>query len=422
METTQNDLISSDQTDRKRFGRKLWTTLGAMLLCVPLFAPTFVWIMGWDTFSDLSGSLKEKGLVALNYDSFRTGEYQDALAQALRKHLPLRGKMVRSVNQAQFSLFGKMATRSNTPLVLGKDNTLFEKSYVDSYNRLNPVPEQDIHSLVDKLLNFQTALLKHGIEFLVVVTPSKAEFYSELLPSKLVRSDRLSRLQPRLLFLERAKAANVNVLDSTTVLRKVAESSSYPIFTKGGTHWSYFGACHVSAAIVSNLSSKFGKQLGAIPCSAVTETDRARYADSDILKLANIWSHSAFRETIAYPIENMQFSWDDFHPKALVVGDSFTWMPLHYFDLHGTFIKRKFLYYFHTQYTGWIEKRKDGSPKRRKGVTRKVNRSGINWENDLFDRDVVIFFVNEHTLLNVGHGFIEAAMPQLQKPAVANAG
>lgn len=388
--------------------------LSLCLLLAALFAPLASRLGDWEASSTLGGQTTKAATIDLSLSSFLSRKYQQSLTEALRRNLPLRGKLIRTVNQIQYSLFGVMSTRSNVPLRLGKDNMLFEESYIHAYNRVAPLPEEAIQALVKSVADFQQALARHNIQFLLVIAPSKAAFYPDHLPPRLIRSDRNERTDDLELFLRHASAADINLFNTIPFLKGLASESKYPIFPKGGIHWSYFASCHVSAEIAERVGQLLGKQLGAIPCSPVRETTRAKFTDNDILMLANIWDNSPFSEVLAYPDESMQFSWDDYHPEALIVGDSFSWMPLHYFDKHGTFLRRKFYYYFNTQTTSWIVRRKNGGVKRRAGARRRFNRATMDWQNDLFSRDVVIFFVNQRALDLVGHDFIQHAMPMLE--------
>lgn len=406
----------AEQTNVGRVARVL-QLIACFTLCLSFSVPLVAKVIGYSDSAKLGGVTQRVKQVDLSWSSFVSGEYQRATAERLQRELPFRGKLVRSTNQWMYSLFGVMATRSRNPLVVGHQHTLFEMSYLDAFNRVNPLPEAKLRSVVDQLAAFQTALEEHGIAFLVVISPNKASFYSERLPSYLIRSDRLDKSNDLEQFLTLSQAAGVAVVNTIPLLKALEQEFAYPSFAKGGTHWSYFAACHVSAKISVELGRLLQKPVAVPSCEPVVESRRAKYSDADILQLANIWDTKSFAETLAYPRERMQFAADAFHPSALFVGDSFSWMPLHYFDVHGIFSKRKFYYYFRTQTTSWIEPRADGSVRRRTGVRRKVDRTAIDWEQDLLQRNAVVFIVNERALDEVGYGYMEQALPQLRARA-----
>jgi len=360
----------------------------------------------------LDGKTERKAIPSFQLASFKKGEFQSSFESWLKNNLGLRGKIIRTDNQLNYSVFGVIPSRSHSPLILGKDNFLFEQSYLDNYNRLDPLPIKELESLTNSLKELQTKLKQQKVEFLLWITPSKAEIYSDKIPKKLIRSDREEKADDYQRFVKLLEKSKINYLDSVPKVKALRESSEYEVFAKGGTHWSYHTACKMASIVSSRIGDLLKKNTAEIPCEPV-EILEPKKTDRDIIALANIWDESPFNLRIPYPPKKMQFSWDDYHPKVLIVGDSFTWTPLEYFDQHGTFIKRKFYYYYKSQYTAWVTKDKDGKPKRKVGLSRKLKKADIDWQNDMFDRDIVIITVNQREVSAVGHGFIEDALAKL---------
>ena len=138
----------------------------------------------------LSGKTFKAGLPELELSWILKGEYQSKVETWLKTKLGFRGKLVRTDNQLNYWLFGLMSSRSHTPLILGEDDFLFEKSYIDFYNRLSPAKEGVLEVVAANLAELKGLLAKKGIPLLIVISPSKAEVYPEKLPKKHLRADR----------------------------------------------------------------------------------------------------------------------------------------------------------------------------------------------------------------------------------------
>src|SRR5512136_1380553 len=105
-------------------------------------------------------------------DAFLSGETQKAVSARVGQMQPVFPISVRIRNQFLYSLFGV----SGAPdLLVGRERTLFEKSYVNEFCARGAAPNP---SLVDewatRLRAIQDAVEAQGKRFVYLISPSKA--------------------------------------------------------------------------------------------------------------------------------------------------------------------------------------------------------------------------------------------------------
>jgi len=165
----------------------------------------------------------------------------------------------------------------------------------------------------------------------------------------------------------------------------------------------------VAKTIREHLVSTKNLKLGPLECGNLKERNSPWGTDRDLLNLANLWSKKPFLEKLYYPESPLKKTDYEDRATALIIGDSFTWTPLHFFNQQGTFSKRKFYYYYNTEETAWIAKGRTG-PIRKLGRRRALKRNKIDWQGDIFKRNVIIIFVNKTAIPQLGHGFMQEAL------------
>jgi len=346
--------------------------------------------------------------------AFTEGEFQKEFDQWFTKNLGFRGPAVRSENQLNFSLFGDMSSKSSSNIVLGRDNFLFELAYIHSYNRNYPMGEAVINNVADKLRTLQLQLKqKLGVAFALVITPSKPEIYPEMVPDSFIHPSREKRVSDYEIFKRIAPTKGLNVVDGVEISKKLKEETGYFVFAPGGVHWGYWTACEVGNEVINSLEQQMGKSLQKLDCGPAEFRDRPFHADRDLLNLANLWDESFWARPVPYPnLKKMVYNPESYHPTVLMVGDSFAWNPLRFFDKDAIFRKRKFLYYYSTEYNFWttgsVEK-----PKKNKSKKNHKGKIKLDWKTTFSDRDAVVIFVNQSVLHSTGLGFLDDALAWL---------
>ena len=164
--------------------------------CLFTSAATIFWlylvIVGGQSFGKwlpeptVSGVTTNTGTPVISLSSWFSGLFQESVENWFNARIGFRGFWVKTYNQINFSLFRQVTARTSSPgtrIILGKDNYLFEKWYVDVYVNSGLNSGNSSEKLADVILNLQEALLRRGIAFVTIISPSKAEACCNRLPT-----------------------------------------------------------------------------------------------------------------------------------------------------------------------------------------------------------------------------------------------
>ena len=222
------------------------------------------------------------------------------------------------------------------------------------------------------------------------------------MPEDYVRPERRALSSNYQTFIELLRTEGVNTLDMPAVLRDQKEHVPFPLFAFTGAHWDDVAACWATQGVVAALESSLKRRLTHLTCEPVIMRDEPREGDLDLAQLCNIWWPGQLIHPTPYPKTKALHADGETRPTAVIIGTSFSWALLRFFDYHKVFKARDFYYYYQTNYS---------FPS---GKIRKIDHANLDWEKDVFSRDAVIIEINEAVVWQVGFGFIEAALAQLE--------
>lgn len=321
------------------------------------------------------------------------GTLQSEFDAWLNQRIGLRGLLVRTANQIQFSLFNELPKRRNTQVMKGRKGFLFEKAYVDAYNRRKTRPEAELKSKSAATRRLQDRLAADGIAFLLVIAPSKAEIYPEYLPETADvagRPERRSNYQNLIGFL---RQDGVNLVDAHALFLEWKQTPGTPLlFAKGGTHWNQYGAARVVARILEELRELTGKDLPAIEVVGTVTNRTIVGADNDLGELANLWSGRLLAGPQVHPVLAKRTG--RHLPDILLVGDSFVFTLTELMDREELYRRRETFYYYNRHFT-YPDAGDAPLDRRQLDLLAEVRR-----------RDAVVIEVNEYWLPQIGFGFV----------------
>ena len=161
-------------------------------------------------------------------------------------HLPNRGFLLRLNAWMKYNLF---ATSPTPAVLVGREGWLFHGMPDDlreAAGRLERTPAE-IRQLRIVLEERHDALAEHGIDYLVLVAPTKQTVYPDKLPNWLVPGCPNRGRRERLLAeLERADSP-VAIEDYTAVLVEARQQHGDDVYYRHDSHWTYRGACEAYA-------------------------------------------------------------------------------------------------------------------------------------------------------------------------------
>lgn len=350
-----------------------------------------------------------KSLTPPTLSSFLSGKFQKKAETWATRKSGFWGVLVRSENQLNYSLFGQPSSSYSSSLAIGEKSTLFEKIYLDSWNNRNRLSEEQLLQLANRLALLQQLLSERGIAFILLISPSKAATYPELISPALKTKEGGRFKQNRELLMPLLQNLGVNVIDSSQIVSRTSQSVPYPSFSKCGTHWSSIGSCPVTSEIAQLIGQLLKKPVKQVSCGPELKVHNyPKNPDRDLAIMLNVWNASSSCEPTAEFVTNTSSPDNHFQPKVLFVGTSFLWAVLDYLDRMRFYSSRYLFFYFRTSHS--FLTLPNGQIKRER---KEIDHQNFDWERRVFSNDVILVEANEASIHTLGHDFIEQAIKKL---------
>lgn len=349
--------------------------------------------------SKLAGVVKRASRVPLTWETLLTGKFQQYVEHLLQKSLPVRAFLVQLDNQINFSFFHQIGANKKLGLILGNENHLIERSYVQTTNRAAGKKQEMLSKLAVQLATIQNKLDEHGVAFFLLMSPNKVEFYPHLVPDRYrVRGyERRMSLYER--FLPLLEQHEVRYFDAHAFLRTATSES---VFLPSGTHWSEYASCLAASEFIRQMKDALQKPMITFSCDISGMKNTPSSPDRDILRLANLPFPGALLQQAPSIIRQQETPEEVYRPNVLIEGTSFLWAFFRHVDSERIFGRRDFLYYFKSRYTSGQGKKA-------------FDPQTLSLERDIFSRDAVIIEVNTAFIHQVGHGFINFLIERFEQ-------
>lgn len=355
-------------------------------LLLALFIPYLNNKFKWIELSVLNGFFQKTERPALSFKDWLGGSYQDSLTKYQNENIGFRPFFVRLRNQIYWWSDKKSRTKN---VVVGKDDFLFEKGYIDAYLGKDRKDSTHFNRVVSELKLAQDSLEKKGISFLVVLAPGKASFFPEYIPDDFLE-DRKTITNYQLLSAS-LKKHNVNTIDFYDWYLEKKQTAEFPLYSKGGIHWSNYGCWLAMDSLIRYYENYFQKNMVSLQLGPVQFSDSVMKPDNDIGESMNLLF--PLKPTrMAYPKVSWEKNENAFRPKLFAVADSYFWqMYSNGFD-DFVFSDLKFNYYNQLVYS-------------------KNNKSKLNEQKaesfifGKFNTDAVLMMVTEANLKDFPWGF-----------------
>ena len=323
----------------------------------------------------------------------------------------MRGYLVKTYNQLHYTFFKRVVSTSGTQVIIGKDNWLFEKAYLDKLN----TPAKDDGSRINEqakwLRILQDRLAEEGIAFVFVIAPSKAEVYPEYIPDEHrnpplpqdIETDYQQALEVLL-------KHGVNFVDSHSMFMQ-EKDTGYELFGPSGTHWNKYGAYLVWKEIAKTVEGQVRPPL-QIPFLAGVEKHPSDEIDADLGTLLNLWDTSLSSPKTCYPVFEFERDLQNQTPAILIIGDSFLFTLVDIVKRANLSTDVDAWYYFkrHFHYPSKEGKLMDLTD----ATETPMERNSIDGQNQFFGKDLIVLVETQQWLPNVGFGFVEAALQAIE--------
>ena len=367
-----------------RWPKRLLLALLLLLLLLPALQARFHFV----ELPALGGYTELAPRANFSPDALFNNSYQPALEKYLEDRIGFREWLIRLRNQLAYSVF-KLGRANNT--VIGKDDIMFDGNAVNSYLGHDFVGEEEIDRNVRRFKDVQDTLARQGKLLVFVIAPGKTRIYPEMLPA-------YYRNQPRTrsnytAYSEKLAAAGVNLVDFGALFRQWKDTSAYPLFPRGGIHWSLLGRDMAVDTLLGYIRQRGHFNIPDCRITSREYSTKPRDTDDDLAKVLNL-----FREPeaflMAYPkLEFAPLPPGPSKPNLLLVGDSFAWSLIPY--VPAAFGPESRLWYYNEE-VQW-----SGTGAMPEG--RQVN--SLDKRAELKARDVVLVLFTEPNLTGFDHNF-----------------
>lgn len=335
---------------------------------------------------ELKGSFSTISKPIFSSKSWFDGDFQINYSNYLEENIGFRNPLVRIHNQVYYSFFN--IAKANG-VIIGKDNCLYEESYIKNYLGIDFPGEEKIRTDIEKLSLIVNKFNEKNIKFIFVLAPSKARFYSEYFPEKynsIIKIDSYKEILSKYL-----KNYNLNFLDLDSYFIQNKANSEYPLYSKTGIHWSTYGVVTSIDTITKYIEHIINKDLPELIIDSLEVTNILRDTDNDIEDGLNLFFENN-HSLMAYPKYHF-YSDNKYKPKVGVIGDSYYWNIFGTGIASGIFSENSFYYYFseiHYNFNKPMDKVEN-----------------IDIINHLEKNEVIMFLVTEGTMHKFSYGFIE---------------
>ncbi len=189
--------------------------------------------------------------------AFFSGSWQKAFDQWFNAHIvPLKPKIIKLGNHIYYALFSKSYMQSGN-IIIGKHRYLYELSSVEKYYNLQrqSYDQATLDRWADDLQALSNFFHQRGQTFIYMITPSKASYYPEHLPT----CQRCGKIPPRPDYqglTATLKKRRINFLDASDLILSARTTYEPYLFPKGGFHWTQLSSALAARELMKHISTQ----------------------------------------------------------------------------------------------------------------------------------------------------------------------
>lgn len=364
---------------------------GIILLGISL--PMIQHLSGFANVRALKGAVVLAEAPTFSDSSWLNGNYQDQTDKFLNDQFGFRSSYVRLHNQIKYSLYNDINANG---VIIGKDWYMYEWNYIRAHYGMDFIGDSLISAKTKKMRVVQDSLASKGKTLLIVFTPGKGSFYPEFFADSSVRD--MSRTNYEA-FIDHFEEDTVNYLDLKRWFQSIKGKTEYPLYAKGGIHWSKYGEILAADSLVHHIESVSGRDLPEIVVDNIVESSRNKNGDYDIGEGLNI-----IFQTPTYPMGYPEFhveGEEKNNTRVLFVADSYYWGMFNYGFSNSIFNDGEFWFYNHQVYPQSFEK--------------ELTVGELNFVQKVEENDVIILMSTDANLYNFAFGFIDKLYEEYTK-------
>lgn len=342
--------------------------------------------------------------------AWHAGALQHWLEERIERDLGLRDWMVRLDNQLRFSAFGV----TKRPVVCGPDGWLIESGYLTARTHLAGHQAGSILTRLHELMLAQATLAEHGVTLLLLISPSKAEALPQHLPLAYRLVDEAQHVRHLDLVRAVLDFGTLNHLDAEALFERWHEvEPDFPLFPRGGTHWSRIAAARVAVHLLDELERLSGFDVVNLDLAPLTMGSGPGASEDDMAQLANLLDRDGWSDPMPLPNTQRRHGDRGAPQGVLLVSSSFAWLLADALGDPSVVAPLGVYYYFKSVYE-WAGGRR--------GEKRAIEFSPAQLRADILRYRFVVLECNVSHVMTLGFDFpaavLEAFGPPKEPPPV----
>lgn len=268
--------------------RKAFVVIIAVILLLPAILGVMAKVFQQPMDVPLLGYTDVSKMPPLTLESYADGSIQQFIADWFELRARPRGVYVKNYHTLLYSLF---RTGERT---IGKDDDIFEDTYIfyelcipPALNYTDPAAMAEMEAYVEELKLLQQKLAAIGKPLILVVSPSKANFHADNIPSRFYDLAPAERKSAAAAFIELISQTDIPQI----IGRDMKDSQTdYPPFYSSGIHWSRPFEQAATRLLLTKLRELTGKDYPLLELGEAEKSDTPYFRDADVFNLENTWT------------------------------------------------------------------------------------------------------------------------------------
>lgn len=194
-------------------------------------------------------------------------DFPSEVESFINDHAPFRSAWMDAYASINFSLFHSI---DHAEVIVGKENWLFYKGNETVYDSLGicPFSEEELHGILEQLLDLRERYAKDGKEFVFLLIPNKETVYSQYMPDCYAPLSDTSRARQLVDYIQ--THSDICVRFPLPDLQEASQETL--IYYKTDTHWNALGALIGTHVLLEAL----GHTAAELPSFSLTVKDGER--------------------------------------------------------------------------------------------------------------------------------------------------
>lgn len=350
----------------------------------------------------LQGSFASTPRPTFKLSNWFSGKYQDSVLKNYESTLSIHNFFVRLHNQIDYSVFGKINVKE---VEEGMGGYLFGEGYTKAYLGQDYIGDDNIEGRIKKLVYIQQSLKERGTELICIIAPGKSSYLAENLPGNYDLNRKTKSNYDT--YSQSFITNSIHHVDMVNYFKELKFSVKHPLFTKGGIHWSGYGATLAADTLFRYMERIKGVDIVDFFDEGGEISSIPYNTDGDISNAMNLLYDIPFNN-MYYPKIKYKSDTSKLKPNVLLIGDSFIMSWISFYDFIPNIFNSKSAFWYYAVELGW--------PADLRKPMKNVEQ--FDFKKEISNRDFIIIECNESKLYDFGFGFIDKLYNELQKDSL----